>query len=96
MKLYRRHNCGRRHRSYRTLAACIWKRAVMLGGEGPFASLAHCRGLSVMLHPTQAAAETAVRIIDHSGCGGGCCRRHEIVQLVEAGKAEPWGDSTLA
>ena len=36
--IYRRHNCGRRHRTYRTLAECVWRGAwTVVTGEGPYA-----------------------------------------------------------
>jgi hypothetical protein len=71
-----------RHRSYRTLAKCIWPQAYWVAGEGPWASLAHCNVLTIELHRTRATAEAAKRAIDGTGCGGRCHRHHEIVHLA--------------
>jgi hypothetical protein len=69
------------HRSHRTLARCAWPKAYWVSGSGPWATLAHCKVLTVELHRTRAEAETAMRMIDGTGCGGGCYRHHEIVHL---------------
>lgn len=86
-KVYRRHYCLRRHQSYRTLARCIWPRAVWVTGQGPYATLAHCRHLSVMLHATLAEAEQSMATIRATGCGGACDGKHELVQLVSPAEA---------
>src|SRR5919198_1244890 len=57
LTVYRRHYCGAKHRTYRTLAQCIWKRAEWIDGEGPYAVLAKCRKLTVTLHETVEGAE---------------------------------------
>jgi len=80
MKVYR-HNCARRHRNYRTLAACMFPRAEWVVGEGAYASLAWCRPLTIELHETFAEAEAAKTLIDAIACGHTCTRRHEIVRL---------------
>jgi hypothetical protein len=82
MKVYRRHYCDRTHRTYRTLAKCIWRRAEWIAGDGPYATLAHCRVLTVELHTTEAAARQALARIDEWGCGGRCYRDHDLVRLV--------------
>ena len=84
MKTYRRHYCERKHRTYRTLAKCIWPRAVWVVGEGPFALLAWCRDLTVTLHWDYDGAVEAKRLIDSDACGGRCTNRHEIVKLAPA------------
>lgn len=92
MKTYRQHYCGRTHRTFGTLARCIWRRAVWVTGNGPYATVARCRVLTVQLHPTQEAAEAAKRVIDSSGCGGACpCNGngHDLVRLVAPDEAEP-------
>lgn len=91
MKTYRRHYCGRTHRSYRTLARCLWPRAVWVCGTGPYATAARCRVLTVQLHPTLEAAQAAKRVIDSSGCGGKCpCtgRGHELIRLLDPSDME--------
>lgn len=84
-KIYRRHNCQRQHRSYRTLAKCMWPRATWISGHGPYATLARCRALTVQLHSTITDALQAKRVMDASGCGGRCpCTGsgHDLVQLT--------------
>jgi protein involved in temperature-dependent protein secretion len=85
VKIYRRHNCERSHRTYRTLARCMFPRAAWIAGEeGPIALLAWCDVLTVTLHQDYDAALEAKRIIDYSACGGRCTGRHEIVRLSPA------------
>ena len=75
-------SCGEhRHRSYETLARCLWPHAAWVYGRGEWASLARCRVLTVELHRTFEGAEAAKRAIDSLGCGGGCHRDHRIVRL---------------
>ena len=81
-KIYRQHGCTSRHRSYKTMATCIWKRAAWIVGNGPYATLAHCGVLTVTLHPTGEAAEVSKRTIDDTACGHQCSGRHEIVELA--------------
>lgn len=79
MKTYRRHNCNRQHRSHNTLTRCMFPRAVWISGEGPYASLAWCRDLTIVLFDNESEALTAKYNIDKSGCGGACTGHHEIV-----------------
>jgi hypothetical protein len=90
MKIYRRHNCTAKHRTSRTLAKCMFPRAEWVSGRGEFATLAHCRVLTIELHETIEKAQTALRLIDSTGCGGMCHRHHELVQLVDPSRATPW------
>lgn len=92
MKTYRRHNCERKHRTYSTVARCIWPHACWVDGEGPYATLAWCRVLTVQLHRTIAEARSAKRVIDSSACGGRCRgqRGHEIVMLAKLEEMRPW------
>jgi hypothetical protein len=91
LRVYRRHNCERSHRSYVSLAKCIWPHHVWIDGDGPFASVAYCqtpsvryRTISVLLHATEAQARESLRLIDEAACGGGCQRDHALVKLVLA------------
>lgn len=87
MKVYRRHQCNRRHRTYRTLAECIWPRAAPIIGEGEYATVSYCahgphdRAVTVQLHATLDDANAAKEFIDRTGCGGRCTRQHEIIRL---------------
>ena len=92
-KLYRRHNCTRRHGTYHVAAKCIWPRAVWIIGEGRFALLAWCRVLTVTLHDNPTSAEEAKALIDHTACGGMCSRRHEIVEITDTARGHEHGES---
>ncbi|MGH3476719.1 MAG: hypothetical protein ACRDPQ_14060 [Nocardioidaceae bacterium] len=81
-KVYGLHYCDVSHRTYQAMAKCMWRRAVWIEGDGPYALLARCRVLTVTLHADLAGAVVSKRPIDGSGCGGLCHGDHEIVQLV--------------
>ena len=81
MKVYRRHNCGRHHRTWTALAHCMFQRAAWIAGDGPFAVIAWCGVTSVTLHPDVGTAELALETVDGTGCGGRCTGRHELVRL---------------
>jgi hypothetical protein len=73
--------CGRRHRTYRTLAECRYPYAAWVNGEGPWATLARCRAFTLTLHASEAEAVSAKAQIDHTGCGGKCSGKHSVVRL---------------
>ena len=81
MKVYRRHNCGRHHRTWTALAHCMFQRAAWIAGNGPFAVIAWCGVTSVTLHPDVGTAEHALEVVDGTGCGGRCVRHHDLVRL---------------
>lgn len=81
MKTYRRHYCERTHRTYRTTAKCLWPRAYWITGDGPYATLAWCRVLTIELHDDWPTAVSAMRVMGGTGCGGACGNRHEMVYL---------------
>lgn len=94
MKTYRGHKCERRHRTFRTFAECAWRKRgipVRVLGEGEYASVSLCndtysipsfrRMVSVYLYESAADALQAKDLIDKTGCGGLCRRRHEVVRL---------------
>ena len=85
MKVYRRHYCTRNHRNHYTLARCIWSRAEWIAGDGPYATVAHCRVLTVELHQTREAAAKALEVIDQFACGGRCHGDHELILLQPEG-----------
>jgi len=68
--------------SWHSLAQRRWPRAEWIEGDGRWASVAHCRDLTVILHATAANAHAAVARIDRTACGGACSRHHEVVELV--------------
>lgn len=49
-------------------------------GEGPFATVRGCGGLTVILHRTEAEAQEALSDM-HPGQDGWCLRRHALVVL---------------
>lgn len=82
MRTYRRHNCGRAHRSAATMARCIWRHAHWVTGyhHGTYASVSYCRGTTVMLWATAAQAEQAVQDM-YSACGGACRNDHHAIRI---------------
>lgn len=71
-----------RHRTLATVAKCLIPGAAWYEGQGPFALIAWCGRAGVSLHADQPKAERDKELIDSTGCGGSCRRRHEIVRLV--------------
>jgi hypothetical protein len=64
-----------------------WPRAISIDGKGGYACVSHCRpGITVELFESRAAAAAAKALIDDTGCGGGCMRRHGIFYI---GKGRP-------
>lgn len=84
MKIYRRHRCESAHRTFNKLARCMFPRAGHVIGEGPFASVAWCRVVSVQLHATREDAQAAVEFIGRHGCGGRCRGDHEVIVVVKS------------
>ncbi|MFD0225168.1 hypothetical protein ACWGPD_11150 [Streptomyces hirsutus] len=93
LKVYRRHHCERRHRTYETFARCVWKNAIWVrafdqGTHLPYALVSDCRKpylygdqRTVSLWASQESAELQKVWIDRTGCGGGCYRDHEVIRL---------------
>ena len=92
MKVYRQHNCTKRHRTHFTMAKCVWRKALWVSGDGPFASVSYCphmpygRAITVELHQTSEAAQQAKARIDDTHCGNRCQKDHELIELVLPGK----------
>ena len=59
------------------------KEAAWITGDGQFALLAKCSGLTVTLWRTREEAQERKKFIDANACGIGCTctRNHEIVDL---------------
>jgi hypothetical protein len=66
---------------WRAYAQRRWPEACWVSGEGRYASLAHCRELTIQLYDDEIVALLAKRVIDDSGCGGACHRDHEVIDL---------------
>lgn len=84
---WRQHKCERTHRTARAWITCAigTRRILWAHGEGRWATISWCgawNDVSVRLHPTLADAQTAIRIIDNSACGGRCHRKHSLVEIV--------------
>jgi hypothetical protein len=83
--------CGRRHRTWRAFALCVWPRAIWVYGDGRWASYSGCphlgpRGreyaVTVELHPTRAGCERAKEMIDRGHCGNCCRKDHRVIDLA--------------
>jgi hypothetical protein len=81
MKVYRRHNCAAHHRTERTLLKCAIPRVAWVSGHGAFALIAWCRDITITLHPQLEGALKSKTMIDSTGCGGACTKRHDIIQV---------------
>ncbi len=83
LRIVRTHNCPRTHKTFRTLAQCIWPEARWVLGDGPYATVRACSSTTVLLHSTLEQAEAAFRRIHPSWPKGGCdFWKHELVVLV--------------
>lgn len=87
--VWRNHNCARKHRTFATLAKCMWNRGtIWVNGEGPYATVSECgKGgrwpfRTIMLHGSLEEAQATCRTIDATACGHACHRAHRIIELV--------------
>jgi hypothetical protein len=76
--------------AYVSRARQRYRGALWIHGRGPYASLAYCGGLTVMLYETEEQALVGKRFIDCLGCGHACRGQtstgvHRIEQLMEGG-----------
>jgi hypothetical protein len=74
---------------FRAIAQRLYPRALWIHGQGRYASLAVCSGLTVMLYATMEDARQGKQWIDRCGCGHACRGEsrpamHTIVELPEA------------
>jgi hypothetical protein len=81
MKTYRRHNCAKEHRTYRTWALCKWK-VNQVWGEGEYAMLTHCDTLHISLWADLSGAIDEVKMWTSLKCGSRCVGSHEVVRIV--------------
>jgi hypothetical protein len=58
-------------------------------GDGRYATVAWCAGLTVHLHTTRDAAERSLAMIDRTGCGHDCWGDHELIDLAEPEALDP-------
>jgi hypothetical protein len=81
------HLCWRRHRKWRSIAECVWPRAIWIAGNPPnrgpcYALESRCHpGCTVTLWDDLEEAAAAKRMIDRLHCGSRCCRQHTIYRL---------------
>lgn len=73
--------------SWQTLARRRWPDAAWIVGGGMFASVSHCRCVTVVLYESRADAVRAKAAIDRSACGGRCTRDHRVVNLARKAAA---------
>lgn len=69
------------HSDRASVAECRIPDAAWISGSGEWALIAWCRVPTVTLWDTRDEAETAMRLIDATGCGGNCGRVHEIARV---------------
>jgi hypothetical protein len=84
-KVYRRHNCSARHRTARTMAKCVWRRAGWINWvdeDCQFALVAYCSVTTVTLWPTYEEAARQMEFLNQWRCGHACHGAHEVVKLV--------------
>lgn len=89
IKVYRHHNCARKHRSETTFMECaLGKKASWVTGVGQYASISWCNGrrhrnhyVTVILCETLEQAMRRKSEIDYTACGGFCERRHQVVRI---------------
>lgn len=67
---------------YRAEAKRRWPKAIWTDGDAPYACVTRCRDTTVELFATLEAAEHAKQFIDDCGCGGRCCKAHQVVKLA--------------
>jgi hypothetical protein len=83
--------CGTKHRSWHAVASCRWRRACWIitngnldPGKPCYATLSFCGGpgqMTCMLWSDLSEAESGMRIIAKSGCGGRCTRQHRLIAM---------------
>jgi hypothetical protein len=81
-QVVRWHNCPRTHKTFRDLAHCVWPEARWLLGEGPYATVRGCVGVSVLLHATEQEAERALQNMHPHPTHGRCDSNHVLALLV--------------
>jgi hypothetical protein len=83
--------CSKTHTRWYTVAKCRWKSADWIAGDPPakgpaYATVSYCgRNLTVILHALLADAQSSLAIINKTGCGGSCTRRHRLVEMGTEG-----------
>lgn len=82
MKRYQLHNCAALHRNSRTFMTCAIPRAAWVRGTGPYAVIAWCRVPTVTLWDSPLEALDALLLLDRTGCGGMCSKRHDLLKVV--------------
>jgi hypothetical protein len=81
-QLVRWHNCPRTHKTFLSFARCVWPEARFLPGNGPYATVRGCGGVTVLLHPTLERAEHALQHMHPHPTDGRCDSGHVLALLV--------------
>lgn len=77
---------------YNSTVKALYPHAEWTDGEGRYALLAHCGGsLTITLWTGLDDAKREKRELDDTGCGGGCSKCHEILDLeTDAVAVDAW------
>ncbi|TFV78378.1 hypothetical protein E4P39_03955 [Blastococcus sp. CT_GayMR19] len=67
--------------TYPDLARRTWPEALWIRGEGRYATVRGCGGITVLLHPTEAEARAALGRMHPFGANGTCESYHDLVVL---------------
>ena len=67
--------------NYSLIAKKLFKEAEWIEGDGRFALVSRCRGVTVSLWESLEAATNKKSFIDKIACGGACVGDHEIIVL---------------
>lgn len=85
-RVYREHYCERRHRTYLTLAKCVFWKAGTITGDGPWA-VPSCTWFTISLHDSQEEARETIRFLNQGHCGHRCVGQHRLIFLdIPVGK----------
>lgn len=68
--------------SWKEVAQLTWPQALYVIGQGRFATVRDCDGMTVVLHETEAEAQVALRRMHPHGTHGKCESRHDLVVLA--------------
>lgn len=97
MKTYSRHYCGATHRTYRELVECMFQpgpHPARVRGEGRYAALTGCQGLTVTLYDTLEQAEAELDLTRGSCVAVGCW--HDLIRIVNPELAHPLSVTTYS
>jgi hypothetical protein len=68
--------------TFKEKARAVWPEALWVYGDGPYALVSRCEGVTVILTTSLESAQKRRANIDRLGCGGQCRGKHEVVKLT--------------